>query len=329
MITVYRSTTIALIATLVVAFAVGGTAAATTRQVALGVSMTDSASMAVVDDFTASVGRAPAIWALWSDWGAADNAFPTAAVQGLHTRGIVPMINWEPINPSDQNDCSNWSLDNIISGHHDSYIRDWATAARDAGGRVIVRFAHEMNGYWYIWGLNRCTNTGTKFKAAWRHVVNIFRGPNGVGATNVRFLWSVFGTYKVWSVWPGRKYVDYMGFTAFNWAMPGHPSWRSMVKTMVPTMRAIQGLSKKPIIVAEMGAGYKPSCAYCDKVKYIAQGYPAVYAKWPRIVGMVYFNIDMSAISTTQPDWRLTSPPGAFDAYKLIVADERFQGAIP
>ncbi|HEY5520798.1 MAG TPA: hypothetical protein VIK08_09075, partial [Candidatus Limnocylindrales bacterium] len=122
------------------------------RKVALGVSELDNQNVAAVDAYKSSVGRAPALWAVWSDWGGANRAFPTSFMSALRTRGIVPMVNWQPIDPSHPTDCGNWSLDNIINGDHDAYIRQWAAAAKAYGGRVIVRFAHEMNGYWFIWG---------------------------------------------------------------------------------------------------------------------------------------------------------------------------------
>ncbi|MEO6349195.1 MAG: glycosyl hydrolase [Candidatus Limnocylindrales bacterium] len=306
------------------------------RQMALGVSMANSRDLSGLDNFTNHMGgQKPAIWALWSDWGAAasdtnsGSAFPTATALELAGRGVTTMINWEPTHPDpNMQNCENWSLASILSGKYDSYIRKWATAARDFGGRVIVRFAHEMNGYWYTWGDQRCTNTPKKFRKAWKRVVNIFRGPNGVGATNVRFLWSVFGPYKASYFYPGDAYVDYMGLTAFNWAQPGHPKWMSMVKTMAPTMSALRSISAtKPIIAAEMGAGYNPNCAVCDKPAYITNGYPAVYTKWPQMAAMVYFNIDMRGLE--QPDWRLESPTGALNAYKNVVFDSRFQGTIP
>ena len=305
-------------------------ALASSPQIALGgsVAVADSQSLAAFDDYTAKVGRAPALWTLWSRWGGGDGPFPSDFVNSLlaHSPGTVPMIYWEPVG-TDQSDCAHWALSNIIRGDYDEYIRTWATAARDYGGRVIVRFAEEMNGYWYIWGNNRCTNTPAKFRRAWRHVWNIFRGPNGVGANNVAFLWSVYGRHRVLENYPGSAYVDYTGLTAFNWAQRGHPSWRTMVRTFNPAMYYLLPLGK-PIIVAEMGAGYNPNCAWCDKPAYITQGYPAVYAKWSsKIAALVYFNLDMRDVG--QPDFRLDSPPQALTAYQQIVADPRFQGTIP
>jgi Beta-mannanase len=303
------------------------------RKVALGVSVAvaDSQSVAVVDDYTSRAGRAPAIWTVWSDWGGGDAAFPTSFLNGLrsHYPGTVPMVNWEPVDPANQV-CSQWSLDNIINGDHDAYIRAWATAAKAYGGRVILRFAHEMNGYWFIWGYSRCTNTPAKFKAAWQHVWNIFRGPNGVGATNVKFLWSIYGAFKLRAHYPGNSYVDYVGLTAFNWGPSGsnnNQPWLSMVANFKPSMKALAGLTSKPVIAAEFGAANVPDCGACDKPAYLTNGYPAVYAKWPRLKAIVYFDLDMRFVN--QPDFRLSSPPAALTAYRAIVAQPKFQGTIP
>lgn len=323
-----RITRALIAALLATVFVVPASTSAVDRQVALGVSMADDKNLDAVDAFTASARRAPALWAVWSSFGGSDRDFPTAVMEGLRTRGIVPMVNWTPVG-ANTDDCTHWSLDNIIRGDYDAYISDWATAARNYGGRLIVRFAFEMNRYWYIWGDGRCTNTPAKFREAWIRVWNIFRGPNGVGATNVKFLWSILGPQKAGQYYPGAAYVDYTGFSAFNWG-PGNRAysrpWRSMVKNFKSVVRRLNRF-QKPIIGAEMGASYDPTCAVCDKPTYIAQGYPAVYAKWPRIVALVYFNLDMGWAA--QPDWRLESAPAAMDSYRSIVADPRFQGTIP
>jgi hypothetical protein len=324
-----KRVTQALIAALVgLALVVPASTSAVDRQIALGVSMADNQNIDAVDAFTASVGRAPAIWAVWSSFGDGDSAFPTAFMQQLQARGIVPMVNWQPVG-ANPDDCSLWSLDNILRGDFDAYIREWATAARDYGGRVIVRFAHEMNGYWFIWGDGRCTNTPSKFRQAWRHVWDIFKGPDGVGATNVKFLWSILGPRRAAKFYPGATYVDYTGISAFNWG-PSNPRvsrpWRSL-KYIVRKVMPVLNLLGKPVIIGEMGVPYEPGCSTCDKAAWITAGYNKMYTKWPRIVGMVYFNLDMTFAA--QPDWRLDVPPGAMDAYRSIVADPRFQGALP
>jgi hypothetical protein len=91
-------------------------------------------------------------------------------------------------------------------------------------------------------------------------------------------------------------------------------------------------LSTKPIIAAEVGTAYLPSCAACDQAEWIATGYPKVYTKWPRLAGIVYFDIDMKTLAPKekgQKDWRLSNSPAAVDAYRALLQDVRFQGVIP
>jgi beta-mannanase len=179
-----------------------------------------------------------------------------------------------------------------------------------------------MNGYWFIWGAGRCDNTAAKFVTAWRHVWNIFRGSTGVGATNVKFVWSPYRTNFA-NFFPGDSYIDFLGTTAFSW---GPKQWLTMVEALSPSIKALSALpSSKPIIAAEMGAAPYKDCANC-KYNWILNGYPAVYDKWWRVVAIVYLDVDMRF--NDQPNWRLNSPTNAFRAYQLVVADPRFQGYI-
>jgi len=313
---------------------------ATVRKVALGVGMNDSRNPTVLENFKTSVGRYPAIWTLWSDWGQPGTGvngkeFPTAMATYLKDRQIVPMIMWEPINPSNQTDCTNWSNQAILNdlnlgvGHqYYDYVRGWAEAAKAHGGRVLLRFMHEMNGPFFIWGKDRCTNTALTIKNLWQKVWTIF---HDVGATNVKFLWSVSSAKNATAVYPGNGYVDYMGLSAFNWAKNTTPGrfdrWRSMVNAFSVTMPTLLNLSTKPIIAAEVGSGELPTCSTCSKPNWIKTGYPAVRTKWPRVKAIVYLNIDLTSIG--HPNWSLTSPPAALDEYRIIVNDIRFKGGLP
>src|SRR4051812_14095684 len=102
-----------LVAALVAAvFAAAGVAsqpssasAGTARQLALGVSQLDWDSLKNVDDFTKSVGRQPATWTIWNDWGGPNNGFPDMALMnGLYRRHIVPLVFWQPTDPTTKNE---------------------------------------------------------------------------------------------------------------------------------------------------------------------------------------------------------------------------------
>lgn len=316
-----------LILVLAVLAVIPGVAAAGTpaRKLTLGINMVPDRDLSVLDDFSASIGgQKPGIWAIWGNWGDPSGVFPSAVVAGLKERGVTPMLVWQPQNGADVNS-PKYTFKRIAAGKHDAYIKTFARAARDAGVPIILRFAHEMDGHWFPWGMGRFDNTPKTFKAAWRHVWNIFKGPKGVGATNVKFLWSPASpggkrpTYA--AMYPGDKYVDYVGFTAFNWVRRGIP-WKSMVQLYSSPMGTLGRITRKPVIVGETGTGTKGG----NKPAWIRKGYPAVYKKWARLKAIVYFNVDMTEAQNR--NWLLTNPLQALDAFETIAAQARFQGRI-
>jgi hypothetical protein len=166
---------------------------------ALGVSSQNSTDLAALDAFAAGEGARPATWTLWSTWGDRGGrwacieglgtcSFPKGIARGLRDKGITPIIYWQPTDPSDPGRGRYERLRRIVMGKHDTYIRDWARAAKAYGGPVVVRFAHEMNGNWFPWSLLNFDNSPATFQAAWRHIVRQFRA---VGARNCPSLHSV------------------------------------------------------------------------------------------------------------------------------------------
>lgn len=301
------------------------------RKVALGVSRWDGRDMSALDAYIASVGgRAPATWTIWSSWGSAQTrAFPTAAAQGARSRGAAPMIWWQPEKPSDQTDCTYSNYANIVAGNHDQYIKAFARDAKSYKKTVLLRFAHEANAANdFPWTVGKCGNDVPSYLAAWRHVHDIFAS---VGATNVKFIWSVAkrscavvaGCNPYLEFYPGDAYVDYMGFSAFNWGSHPGKTWASMELSFRRVTQLLGQISTKPIIAAETASNSEGG----DKAAWIRDGYPEVYAKFPQIVAIAYLDVDLR--DAGHPDWRLKSPPEALQAYAEVVAQSGFQGQIP
>jgi beta-mannanase len=289
----------------------------------MGVTMWEYDNLAVLDNFTKSVGgNTPAIWSVWSDWRGHNSAFPDAAfLNELLARRTVPMIFWQPVDENDRNG-TDFTYAHIVAGDLDAYITSWARAAKDWGHRVIVRFAHEMDGSWFPWGMGNNGNTPSNFVAAWRHIWKIFKGPHGVGASNVRFLWSPLGPCACKpDLYPGDAYVDYVGFTYFNWAGPW--PWKTMLDGFKKRVVSLSKLTKKPVIVAETGTNPIGG----SKTGWIRNGYRAVYRNLPSVKAIVYFNIDMRTIAN-QPDWSLESTPTALAAYATLLSQLEYQGRI-
>jgi hypothetical protein len=326
-----------LIAALAMTVTVAAPAAAGTRKVALGVTMRNSASLDTYDGFTASAGRAPAIWMLYRSWlGSGNTGFPnTAFLNHMSDRGTVPMITWQPWDPAVWNE-PRITYDKILAGRFDAYIRSFARSARDYGRPVILRFAHEMDGAWFPWGVHRFSNTPAKFRRMWRYVWNKFQAND---ATNVRFLWSpnTPGSVDLGPIYPGDRYVDYAGFSSFNWGYPSNryerrvrpgSRWKTMLEVVGPATRALMEISSRPIIVAETASSSNAPRG-TSKAAWIRDGYPAVFRTYKRIKAIVYFNIDMRPPPDRHEDWRLTSPGGApLDAYRSLLTQTRFKGRI-
>src|SRR5215212_2589748 len=114
--------------------------------------------------------------------------------------------SWEP---------SGVTLQEISNGAHDAYIDEVARRIKAAGKRVLIRFAHEMNGHWSWPWLNQ---SPADYIAAWKHVVSRFRD---LGATNAEWVWSphiLLDSADDFSPWyPGDAYVDWAGLDGYNW----------------------------------------------------------------------------------------------------------------
>ena len=84
---------------------------------------------------------------------------PNADLARIAETGAVPIVSIEPWNPSGGVNQPDYRLSRIADGAFDSDLRRWATGLKEFGKPVIVRFAHEMNGDWYPWGMHVNGNT--------------------------------------------------------------------------------------------------------------------------------------------------------------------------
>ncbi len=138
--------------------------------------------MATVDATIERLGAAPATWTLWSNWGSRAGetecppdrgrcAFPSRGCSRAsgardHAVHLVAALVGGPRRAAattPATSTSSTAATTTTSG-------TWAVAARDHGGPIILRFAHEMNGRWYPWSIGRYDNTPERYRKAWRHI---------------------------------------------------------------------------------------------------------------------------------------------------------------
>ena len=208
--------------------------------------------------------------------------FKTGEFDMLKKQGVVPMISLEPWDPNKPSTWADYSLANIAAGKYDTILTSWAQGVAKYKTQVMIRFAHEMNGPWYPWGIGVSGNTPEQYIAAWRHVVDVF---NANGATNATWVWSPnivrsTATYKVSQFYPGDAYVDIMGLVGYSTVATDTYS-----SVFGRTLSQLEALSKKPIIFTETGVDQNLPTATSWIKSFFAN-----ITKDKRIIGFEWFD---------------------------------------
>lgn len=205
--------------------------------------------------FEAQANKNIAIVMWFQAWDASSGKqnFDPTLMSAVRDHGSIPMVTWEPWNPGTGPNQPQYSLKNITQGHFDSYITAFAQAAKAWGHPFFLRFAHEMNGNWYPWGIAN-GNKPQDYVKAWRHVHDIF---TQVGATNVTWVWAVsaggnIDTYP--SLYPGDSYVDWIAMDGYN---HGGKKWQTFSKVFGKTYQKLLTIASKPVMIAETATSSK------------------------------------------------------------------------
>ena len=214
-----------------------------------------------IDEWAASVGAPPTMAAKFEAFSVRGQiANFTHQVEQIGIRRML--VSWEPWKPvparlglrRQARPQRGYTNRDIARGVQDAYIKSFARDLSAFDGTVYVRFAHEMNGFWYPWSHNAAA-----YRSAWRHIVKVFRA---VGASNVRFVWSVNAnlydpnvTHWVKNLrryWPGGRYVNAVGSTVINFG-----GWkRYTMARFAPRLRALHRLFRKPVMLTEVNTQY-------------------------------------------------------------------------
>ncbi|MDD3310768.1 glycosyl hydrolase [Pseudodesulfovibrio sp.] len=238
--------------------------------------------------------------------------FPARTVEAIQAAGAVPVVTWEPMTMEGGEEHA-VNADDILSCRWDGYIDAFALAARENGGRIILRFAHEMNLARYHWGGDADAfgpESPARYRAMFRHVRDRFRQ---AGADNVLFAfcpnaeslphpvrdgaaWNTAAAY-----YPGDDAVDVLGMDGYNWgttftrAKDGWDSRFTAFADIFGTIRReLQALSAgKPLVVFETASVTSGG----DKAAWIRDA--ADTARRWNLAGLCWFQADK------ERDWRL------------------------
>lgn len=301
-----------------------GTGNSAVQAVALGAYVHNFPYFGDVPAFFNLIGRNLAVLMWYRPWGPAQfSGFHPEDLEYAYSLGAVPMVTWEPWNWDDPRGPNQpeYALRNIVAGNFDDYIRSWARGAKAFGRPFYLRFAHEMNGYWYPWGAGVNGNRPQEYVAAWRRIHAIFAAE---GAANVRWVWTPNiddQAVPIEAFYPGDAYVDVVGMDGYNGgtALPDWGGWRSAAEIFGRTYTRLAALTDKPIIIAETASAE----AGGDKAAWIRETFAAIPELFPRVRAVIWFN------ASKETDWRVNSSPTSLAAFREAAASPVYQGRLP
>lgn len=273
----------------------------------------------VIDAFAREVGRKPVVINWYRNWD--QDLIVPRDIKTVRDHDAVPLITWEPYGHG---------LTSIWGGEYDDYIRRAARQVAAEKGPIFVRFAHEMNGSWFPWGLHAGGNTPYDYIRAWRRVVSTFRAE---GASNARFVWCPnAGQFD--SLYPGDAYVDWLCLDGYNWGarwltdLGGGIDWPCFGGYNLGSLSAtwdalfrdsyadITRLSSRPLMIGETGVNEEG----VDKPAWIRDSFnAATMSRYPRLRAVLLFNTNADGAI-----WRVDSSKAALSAYRTALSDPVF-----
>lgn len=214
--------------------------------------------------------------------------------------GALPLIQLNP---------RTVTMAQMASGAEDSAIESYAQDVAKFRCDVVLSFGHEMNGWWYPWGLP--DTPPTVFKAAWRRVHKIFAH---VGANNVIWSWDPSHQYEEVapgkvatpaSEWyPGNAYVDWVGVDGYL-GLDRNKHLQNFGEVFSHQLTSIESVAKNKLIyVAETGVA--PGRFDVKQIAGLFEG-----LRQYKIHGVIWFEVDVK----DKNDWRLGNRPVAAEAY--------------
>ncbi len=276
-----------------------------------------------VDDWARAIGAAPQATAKFESF-SKQRTLDKYAVESRE-QGISRMlVSWEPWTPvpalegveAQSRPQPGYRNIDIARGAQDRYIMRFARSLARFQGTVWLRYAHEMNGYWYPWSRN-----AEAYRWAWRRIVRLF---DVAGADNVRFVWSVnanlYESESTWlqtarQYWPGKRYVDAVGSTMIDFG--GDKDYS--VARFAPRLRALHEAFGKPLILAETNTEYDGRLTWLRDFRRMLRDMPWIRAvMWSQLPsrGKVHRTGNTGVV-----DWDVQRDPPAAAALRRIIQD--------
>jgi hypothetical protein len=249
--------------------------------------------------------------------------FPLDPMESIRQHGSIPVLSWSSAAlPSSLNQ-PDFQLSDVIEGHFDSFLTEFAEAAKAWGHPFFLRFDWEMNASWMPWSEQVNGNASGQYVAAWRHVHDIF---TAVGATNATWTWCPYvdpsgSLQDLASLYPGDEYVNWTCLDGYNWGTnPSSPrGWRSFDQVFSSTYQQVTEAvaPTKPMMIGEMGSSEDGG----SKAAWISDALEKVPTDYPRVRAMMWFDTVADGM-----DWPIETSAAASSAFAQGIQSGPFTG---
>ncbi len=227
----------------------------------------------------------------WNDSSSQD-LLPLEQIKNLYQQNKLPFITIEP-----------WLENNnffagILSGKYDDFI--YSMAAKIAGLKdpVFLRFAQDPFNSKFQWSIP-ANNSGKAYIDGWKYLHDKF---NEAGASNVVWVWSpgIAGNSK--SVFPGKKYVDWIGASVLDDEVSIRRSFSGLYKWYHNDSIFKSGL---PVLITEAGTLSE------NKLQWWKEAWEDISSNFKEIRGLIAYNeaveFNMAAKPKATWNWSVDS----------------------
>jgi Glycosyl hydrolase family 26 len=236
------------------------------------------------------VGAKPSVVSLFCKL---DSKIPATRLRQMAAKHQTAFITLEPWSLSSTPGMvgqDEYSLASIIRGDHDSNFRRIAAQLGALKHPIYLRFAHEMNAWWYPWCEAVNGNKPGQYVAAWKHVHSVISSATKL---EINWVWSpnqLITTKRklpsLGELYPGDDFTTYTGMTGYSHDDPSpHATFDATVKSLLK-------LSDRPILLSEIGA------EGASRPHWIA-GLPGYLHSEKRIRGFVYYETSPKTTGAT------------------------------
>ena len=260
--------------------------------------------------FQKDYGKKPYFVMIFVDW---ENYPDPGVINDILNESCRPIVTWEPWTAYSKRPTD---IDNILEGGYDDYIRDFARKVDAFPGKILLRFAHEMNGDWYPWSGARIG--AEKYKEMYRYVKDIFDDER---VDTAGWVFSInwedvppIAANDMMNYYPGDDYVDYVGIDGYNWGTTQPWSrWMSFYEIFGGIYRRVVNEIGKPVIITEFSSASEGG----DKAEWIREAMDQI-KRWDMVKGFVLFNV------LKETDWTFPANEKSGRQLRESISDPHF-----